>query len=146
MRLQLSKFFFLTSVCEALFIAAMTANAAPLSYTGGTYSQNFDGLPTTGSTKILTAGPPDIQGHLGSTVMNGLPMSNFGGTSADTEFRAQDGSLSGSSGRGVVSFGTSGSTERALGVLATSNQISRFGVAFVNNTGVTLKQLSLNFT
>ncbi|HMP08334.1 MAG TPA: hypothetical protein PJ982_18445, partial [Lacipirellulaceae bacterium] len=72
-------------------------------------------------------------------------MSNYAGSSPSTEFRAQDGSQAGSAGRGVVSFGAAGSSDRALGVLATSNQISRFGVAFVNNTATTLNQMSAEF-
>src|SRR5262245_56855284 len=122
--------------------AAGAVWAAPISYVGGTYSQDFNGLPTAGSTTVLGSGPHDIQGQLGSTGVAGWTMSNYLGSSADTEYRAQDGSQSGSGGRGVLSLGTGTTTERALGELPTSNQISRFGVAFTNNTGSTLKQFS----
>jgi hypothetical protein len=147
MRRKLSWFASLSSsILGTLLVAAMSVQAAPISYNGGSYTQDFNGLPTTGSTTIVGIGPHDIQGQLGSTGVAGWTMSNYFGSSPDTEYRAQDGSLSGSSGRGVVSFGTTASTDRALGVLATSNQISRFGVAFINNTGATLNQIALSFT
>jgi hypothetical protein len=134
------------TMTAALFFGASAATAAPVSYTGGTYTQDFNGLPTTGSTTLADPGPHDIEGVLGGTGVVGWTMVDNGGSGAGTEYRAQDGSLSGSAGRGVVSFGTTGSAERALGALPTSAQIGRFGVAFTNNTGSTLNQFSLSFT
>ncbi len=132
---------------SAVLLMAMDVAAAPISYSGGTYTQDFNGLPITGSTTLLTHGPFDIEGVLGGSGVPGWTMSNYIGSGADTEYRAQDGSLAGGSGgRGVVSFGTTSSSERALGELPTSNQIGRFGVAFTNNTANTLTQFSLSFT
>lgn len=140
-------------ICLCWLVAsAMVSNAvsAPINYSGGTYSQNFNGLPTNlatpNSVAIAGNGPHDIQGQLGSTGVEGWTMSNYAGSAATTEFRAQNGSLAGSAGRGVVSFGLNDSSERALGVLATSNQISRFGLTLTNTTGVTLNTFSLDFT
>jgi hypothetical protein len=132
---------------SAVLLMTMDVAAAPISYSGGTYTQDFNGLPVTGSTTLLTRGPHDIEGVLGGSGVPGWTMSNYSGTGADTEYRAQDGSLAGGSGgRGVVSFGTTSSSERALGELPTSNQIGRFGVAFTNDTTSTLTQFSLSFT
>src|SRR4029079_17813686 len=39
-----------------------------------------------------------------------------------------------------------GSGERALGNLATSAQINRYGISLINNTGTTLSKFTLNFT
>jgi hypothetical protein len=78
--------------------------------------------------------------------MKGWTMSNYMGSAADTQFRVHDGRQAGSAGRGVLSVGTDGSTDRALGFLATSNQISRFGASFVNDTGTTLSQFTLSYT
>jgi hypothetical protein len=123
---------------------------------GGNYTQDFDGLASAGTVTLAGRGPHSINGTLngipaapGPVTNSGLEdwtMSNHAGSSTNSEFRAQDGSLAGSEGRGVVSFGTSGSNERALGLLATSNQISRFGVPFLNDSGVTLNKFSLSFT
>jgi len=133
--------------------------AAPVPYAGGTYSQNFNGLPTTTSNAGIAAvitgrGPHDINASYGTTPpnvlaatgMEGWTMSNHLGSSGDTEYRAHNGSASGSAGRGVISFGTTSTTDRALGTLATSNQISRFGLAFLNNSNTTFTNFSVNFT
>jgi hypothetical protein len=140
------------ALLAAASLSTVAVQAAPISYVGGTYSQNFDGLSATGSATITGRGPHDVNGAYGSmtnTGMAGWTMSNplsLGSTSTDTETRAQDGSLSGSAGRGVVSFGTTGSGERAIGTLATSNQINRFGVAFTNDSGLTYGEFTLAFT
>lgn len=69
--------------------------------------------------------------------------SNYAGSSGNTEFRAQDGSQSGSAGRGVVSFGNT--ADRALGALSTSNQVNRFGVIFRNDTAEVLTSISISY-
>lgn len=117
-----------------------------ISYSGGTYFQNFDGLASSGVEVIDGRGPHGLEGVLGNTGVDGWTISNFGGSSTNTEFRAQDGSQAGNAGRGVVSFGETGSSERALGVLATSNQISRFGVTFTNDSDSTLTELTVAYT
>jgi hypothetical protein len=64
----------------------------------------------------------------------------------DTEWRAQNGSLSGSTGRGLVSFGPTGDSDRALGTLATDQQVSRFGLTLQNNSGSVLDAFSLSYS
>ena len=135
-----------TAMLAAFALMASPALAAPLPYAGGAYAQDFNGLPTTGTATIVGTGPHDIEGQLGSTNLPGWTMSNYMGNGPDTEFRAQDGSLAGGSGRGVVSFGAAAASDRALGVLATSAQISRFGLTLVNNTSSTFTSFSLSFT
>ncbi len=49
-------------------------------------------------------------------------------------------------GGGIYSFGATGSTERALGALASGTNIAAFGVELINNTGATINNVSLNFT
>jgi hypothetical protein len=116
-----------------------------LQYNGGIYSQNFDGLPASGNTTLAGRGPHIVNGVLSATGMAGWTISNHAGSSGNTEFRAQNGSQSGSTGRGVVSFGSTGSNDRSLGALATSNQISRFGLTLVNNTGSALTNFTLTY-
>jgi hypothetical protein len=121
------------------------AQVVSYSAVNSTYSQNFDGLGISGSVITTSTSPIAIQGKLGSTGMDGWYMLNDRGSSSVTEFRAQNGSLGSSAGRGVISFGTTGSTERALGFLATSNQVSTFGVFLRNDTASTLNQFSLSY-
>jgi hypothetical protein len=136
---------------------AAAAPGAPYGYTGGTYSQNFNGLPTnvTNPSQVVTGKGPfyfmgnaDIsQDIIGASGMDGWQYSNPGGSSANTEFRAQDGSNGSSSGRGVQSFGINGSTNRALGALSTSNQVNTFGMLLINNTAsTTFTSLTLSYT
>jgi hypothetical protein len=136
--------------------AAPDAAAQPvwLSYTGGTYTNHFDGLPsatssaTAPSQTVTGRGPfafTVLTGTMEATGMTGWQFANPTGTSTDTEFRAQDGSQTGSAGRGVISFGTDLSTERALGTLATGNQIPVFGLVLHNDTSAALSQLTLAY-
>jgi hypothetical protein len=136
---------------------AAAAPGAPYGYTGGTYSQNFDGLPTnvTNAAQTITGmGPFYFTGNADSSKditsasgMDAWQYSNPGGSSANTEFKSQDGSLGSSAGRGVESFGQNGSTNRALGALSTSNQVNTFGMLLVNNTAsTTFTQLTLSYT
>lgn len=134
------------SCAVALFVPAVLAGAQPILYGGGTYAQNFNGLGATGAVTIPGRGPHAIEGVLGATGVPGWYGANFAGSSLDTEFKAHDGSLAGSAGRGVISFGTTGSGERALGALPTSNQISSFGAVFTNTTGQTLQEMKITFT
>lgn len=129
----------------ALAALASVAGAQTISYTGGTYAQNFDGLNNTGSVVPTGRGPHALAPLFADATMNGWYAANPLGSSANTEIRAQNGSLSGSAGRGVVSFGADGSTERALGTLPTSNQISSFGALFVNDTGTTLTEIRISY-
>jgi hypothetical protein len=135
-----------TLAAAAVWLTGSTAMAA-ITYSGGDYTQNFNGLPSTaGSTTLSGNGPHDIEGVLSTTGMTGWTMANIGGSTSAVEFKVHNGSLSGSSGRGVVSYGTDEATDRALGFLPTSNQINAAGLSFVNNTGSTLAQFTLTYT
>lgn len=132
-----------------LLLAAANVHAAPLSYTGGVYSQDFNGLPTdvTNPVQTLTGkGPHELTAVTGAAGVAGWQFGNFGGSSANTEFRSHDGSLAGNAGRGIISFGTDGDTERALGSLPTGNQISTFGLVLKNDLAYTLTSFSLAYT
>lgn len=133
-----------------VLIAAVgtSASAAPLGYTGGTVVENFDTLPTNVS-NASQVGLPKTAFYLNPAInaLTGLTgwQGNNLGTSANSEFRSQDGSLAGSGGRGIMSYGINGSTDRALGALPTSNQINHFGLVLVNNSGVTYDSFDLSY-
>ncbi len=135
-----------------LAVVGLTAAAnAQLSFTGGTITQNFDGLPATtgaGSDTVTVAGrgPHALTaGFTAATGVTGWQGANFSGSSTTTEFRAQNGSGAGGSGRGVISFGSTGSSDRALGTLATSNQINSFGLVLTNNTGAPITFFTVSY-
>ena len=142
----MNRFLKASAIVMALAAAAQ-AGAADVSFTGTTYSQNFDGLPSSPSTTTTITGKgPHSFSTVSATGLEGWYFGNPLGSSGNTEFRAQDGSLGSSGGRGVISFGTTSSAERALGAVPTSNQISRFGVLMVNNSGATINALDVAFT
>lgn len=128
----------------SLSLGLVGAAYGSVSFTGS-YFQDFDGLGQSGSTTLTGRGPHAINGILGSTGMEGWYGANYTGSSSNTEFKAHNGGLSGSAGRGVVFFGTDGSSDRALGALPTSNQISSFGVVLTNMSNDTYQQLDISF-
>lgn len=133
---------FTASVVVGLLASAASAT---IPFTG-TYTQDFNGLGQTGTAVVPERGPHALNGILGSTGVDGWYGSNPGGSSGNTEFRAHNGSLAGGSGRGVVFFGTDGSSERALGALPTSNQVSSFGALFTNNSNDTFASITIRYT
>lgn len=128
-----------------LFTAAATvagvggfADAAIVLTSGATVTEDFNSLPSTGTT-TLTAGP-----ELG--VEQDLPGTEFQGTevagTGTFTFVASDGSsISGA----LFSFGAAGSTERALGTLASGTTTPAFGAQITNNTGVQITSVAISF-
>ena len=129
----------------ASLAAGVTGTALASVNFNGSYFQDFNGLGTSGAETITGTGPHAINGILGATGMDGWYGANVGGSSSNTEFKAHNGSLAGSAGRGVVSFGMDGSNERALGALSTSNQVNAFGIVLFNNTSDTFQSLDISF-
>ncbi len=127
----------------AMILAA--AGMAQVEFTGR-YSQDFDGLWNSGNVTMTGKGPHALSGIFSSTGVDGWFGANFAGSSADTEFKAQDGSQGSSGGRGVISFGTTSSTERALGGVPTGNQGPTFGLVLTNATSQTYVSLDIAFT
>jgi len=123
-----------------------------------TYSQNFDSLPTTPENVSLGNTPT------GWTDDNAAPAAgNFsivgwylfhptsqteGGFNNHQRMRITSGNTTTGS---FYSFGSSASTDRALGDIGSSTTTSAgaplvFGARFTNNTGVTLDSFTLDFT
>ena len=118
----------------AMVVAASTAGAQCVSLTtmGTAYSQNFDTLSNTA----------------GSTTNNltipGWFMTEGGGGARDNEQYAVD---TGASTTGdTYSYGAAASLERALGQIRSGTLIPLYGACFTNNTGSTIKSLSIGYT
>ncbi|RYZ55653.1 MAG: T9SS type A sorting domain-containing protein [Sphingobacteriales bacterium] len=112
-------------------LAIGTAAMAQISITGSnlTYSQDFNTLDITGTN--LTNLP------------TGWSIYEWGGTGANTSYRAGDGS---SNSGDTYSFGASGATERALGSLASGGVAKiNYGASFTNNTGTSITGFSITF-
>ena len=124
------------AACSVMAIAR-DAPAAPLSYSGGSYSENFDTLPTTGNPAFSSPGPIDVPN------LPGWSFAQLAGTSATINFLANDGS---STNLGLAgSFGTNGATDRSLGTAATTPCTPNFGFQIVNNTTTTFDQFALSY-
>lgn len=121
--------------------ASLTVNPTPppgpISITGNmTYTENFDGMGTTTATtdypngwkgfKVSGSGPLPA----GSVVTNATAPAFTAGN--------------GGSGTGTIyNFGSTGSTDRALGSIAAGPFTGAFGVSFVNDTGSTLEGVNV---
>jgi hypothetical protein len=129
---------------------------------GSVYTQNFDALPNPGSTSVNAdnavtvndityslANPYDFvfptvasgkTGGLGIPALAGW----YGAGVSAAQFGATDGDQTTG---GDISFGLPNSSQRALGLLATSStKGTSFGVRFLNGTGTTLTRMNLQFT
>ena len=131
---------------------------------GSVYTQNFDSLPDPGATTVDSANPVTVNGvtyalanplDFGTPVLaagaGGFGLLNtmpgwFGSASATMKAGASAGDQSTG---GIISFGTtdSNSTNRALGLLATSSTgATAFGLSLVNLTTNTIDEITLAYT
>ncbi len=116
-------------VIMALTIAPYAhATCVPLTSLGGAYSQNFNGLASSGWANPLA--------------ITGWAMSETG-THANSFYSGDPGS---SNTGDTYSFGAVGSADRALGSLQSGTLIPLFGVCFTNNTGKTINSLAIAYT
>ncbi|MES2330969.1 MAG: T9SS type A sorting domain-containing protein [Bacteroidota bacterium] len=122
------------------------AAVSPVVYTvpGSTYSQNFDGLPNSGTFSLSGKGPFNLGGSpVNGTNLSGWQLLMSTGSNTNAAFATGTGS---STGNGVYSLGSSGSTERALGSLASSSGIYATGLVLTNQTGNILNSFTISFT
>jgi regulation of enolase protein 1 (concanavalin A-like superfamily) len=133
---------------------------------GSVYAQNFDSLPDPGPASVNSANPVTINGVtyslsnpfafaalvVASGNLGGLGDASMAGwygladptASVGTRFGATDGDQTTG---GDLSFGLPNSSNRALGLLATSSTgYTAFGVKFLNLTGTTLNYLTVQLT
>jgi DNA/RNA endonuclease G (NUC1) len=135
-----------TSNAVTLTIGSSSAGGS-YNYAGGTYAQDFDTLPASGTFTFATSGPfgfKDTQPNgVGALGMTGWSFVRYAGTGSAALFRVDDGSLNNGS---IYSYGAGTSTDRALGSLASVTTISRFGFTLVNTTGQTITQFTITYT
>jgi len=130
-------------------LVAQTALLAQISYSGGTYTQDFNTLPTSATTTTVLPntngnGPFDLTAApFNASGMSGWSFAKYAGSGAGAVFIANNGSGNGGA---AYSYGAPSATERALGSLASGTVIPRFGVAFTNSTGSTITEFTLSYT
>ncbi|WP_294321453.1 T9SS type A sorting domain-containing protein [uncultured Chryseobacterium sp.] len=111
-----------------VLISAAAFGQISLTSMGTAYTQNFDGM---GSTTTYPTG------------WNGIRASGTGTVGQSLALVVNDGT---SNTGAVFNVGTSGSTDRALGTLASGATVPAFGAQFTNNTGSTITSLVISFT
>ena len=129
---------------------------------GSVYTQNFDSLPDPGTNSVNTANPVTINGVtyslanpydfaypvIASGSSGGLGISALDGWYGTSALLSRFGATAGNQTTGgQLSFGLTNSSNRALGLLATSTTGgTAFGVRFINGTEITLSRMNLQFT
>ncbi len=138
-------------IAFAFILAAASTTHAQVSYTGGVYSQNFDTLQgtTNNTTGVAWADNSTLPGWYaalttGAVATYGVTNGTIGGTAATFDGTSVANNV------GLFSFGTSASTDRALGSRATSAVTGHgtvaYGVRLVNNTAQTITAFNVMFT
>jgi hypothetical protein len=112
---------------------ALAANAQTVSITGTnpTYTQDFNTLDTVSTTSS-------------ANLPSGWAIFEYGTSTTTVDNKYKGGSGNSNTGE-TYSLGTSGSTERALGSLASGSNIPSFGVTFTNNTNKTISSITINY-
>jgi hypothetical protein len=130
-------------------VTVRNVDIAPISITatGTAYTQNFDELGTNNVTGAFSS-TVGVQRNLGSVTnsmvgLSGWYVAPIGGSGPATTLTANDGS---SSSGGVFSHGTTGASDRALGLNASGSSVFAFGAAFKNDTGVTIESFTLTLS
>jgi len=129
-----------------LFFLLLSAATSPaqIAYTGGTYTQDFNTLPASGTFTFAGHGPFALNtAPVNATGLAGWSFARTSGTGANALFFVGTGS---SNTGGAYAFGATGSGERALGGLLSGTVGSAVGVTFVNNTGATISEFTVTYT
>ena len=127
-----SKTRFIVIAFLGFLLLSMNANAQLTMSTSGTYSQNFDGLINASSSTWTD----------NSTITNWYAQR----TGTGTTIVAGDGS---SNAGGLYSFGTTSSTDRALGSVGSGNAAAgsfAYGILLQNTSGVTITDMKVSYT
>ena len=135
----------LYSFIATMVISIVVFGQVSLTTLNTAYTQNFDGLASTGT----GTGTVTTTGTSGSKVASVILSGSLSGwyfvettTNADGVYTASTGSATAGD---TYSYGASSSTERALGSIASGNLLSRYGAQFTNNTGNTIDQLQISY-
>ena len=134
MKKHLSRMFSVVTLLALIMMAVpmQSANAAgtiSLTTLGSSYLQDFDTLANSGTSDAVPDGWDLVESGT-SAAVNGLYTAGTGSSNTGDTY----------------SFGASGSTERAFGMLLSGTITSTIGASFTNNTGSTITQLEISYT
>jgi hypothetical protein len=130
------------SVAVAL-VSMPSSSDAQISFTGTPYTQDFNGMGTAGTTAPTGWTVDSITNTAASGTSTDAPATTgLWSASTATLTGANDGT---GATNGSYNFGTTSSTERALGSTAGSGTQKDTYVAFSNNTGSSITQFSISY-
>jgi predicted extracellular nuclease len=125
-------------------LLTLASAQAQISYPGGTYLQNFNTLPSTGTFTHTGAGPHQLSASpINASGMPGWSFAKSGGSGSNALFKQANGSDNQGA---AYSFGPASNTDRALGTLLSGSIESIFGVVLVNDTGATITSFDVAYT
>lgn len=137
-----------STIAALLFLAPCLAATGAVIYTGGTYTQNFDSLASTGTAVAFTDDVtlPGWTAYNGETGYSGSGSFTFTlGTAQNhaDDYRADNGANTTGD---LISYGSTGSGERALGSLA-SGATDEFFITLqiTNSTGLDVTSFNLGY-
>jgi predicted extracellular nuclease len=128
-----------------LALAFVAAAHAQLSYTGGTYTQNFNTLPADKTVTYSFTGVGPFALDAAPVNASGLAGWTFAktGTTGNATFIVGNGSTNTGA---TYSYGSDGSADRALGSVASGTVTPLYGLTLVNDTGTTVTSFTLSYT
>ena len=128
-----------------LFMLYSISSIGQQSYSSGTYTQDFNGLPNSGTFSFIGLGNGPFNftaAPLNVATMNGWQLLKFTGSGSNAVFLVGTGS---GNGGGAYSFGSTGSTDRAVGSLASGTVTSAFGILLTNNSGTAIGSFTITY-
>ncbi len=135
----------LKRLAGAFLFAALTGPFAfgQISFNGTTYTENFNGLGFVTSNAVFS-GTVGAQATIPNlATWSGAKWAGSSAGNATINFIADTGAGNGGA---VYSYGSSNSTERALGVIASGTNMFAIGTAFTNTSNQTITSLTIRYT
>ncbi len=124
-------------------VFAQTNNSLIYSAKKAVYQQNFDELPFSGSFALSGKGPYTLNSAPISVAgLIGWEFMQKSGSGANSVFAIGAGT---STAAGIYSVGTTGNTDRALGMLAAGTGVYAMGIRITNQTGTSLNKITGSF-
>jgi len=125
-----------------LIMGSAVGSPQPITFDGEKYEQDFNALSA--QTRSVFPGTWEHGFQVEIPFLPGWQTTRAGGSdSSELTFRSSDGSSS--AGR-LYAYGTSGGDDWSLGMLATRTTSLAFGAAFVNETGQTINEVTIEYT
>ena len=132
--------------CAALTVLVAQAATAQINYSGGTYTENFNGIFNVDGTGTAVPGTTAIGLQGAIPTLTTWQAARVGGSGASTFAIFGDWGGSGASGTGrLYAYGLPTSSERALGAIASGTTIVGFGTWFVNTSPDTYGVVTISF-